>query len=179
MSLLLLLANAGDGAGWFPLTPPPIHPILVNFTAALVPASLVSDVLGRTLRNQSLISAAWWMLVYAAAITPLTALAGWLWLRQIGDMDHPQMAVHKWLGTALALGLLGLLSWRWRIHRRTESAPSWLYLTCTAVVVAALALQGHLGGTMSFDSGGDTPAADAVNHPPAESSDQGGAQGTR
>lgn len=50
---------------------PPLHPILVNFTAALVPASFVSDVLGRFLRRESLRSAAWWMLLYAAIITPL------------------------------------------------------------------------------------------------------------
>jgi hypothetical protein len=41
------------------------------------------------------------MLFYAAVVSPFTALAGWLWLRQMGGMDVPEMAIHKWLGTAL------------------------------------------------------------------------------
>ena len=66
-----------------------IHPILVNFTAALIPASVVSDVFGKVLRKQSLTHAAWWMLVYAAAITPFTVLAGWYWKRSVEAMLPP------------------------------------------------------------------------------------------
>ena len=72
----------------FPLpvfSPGSIHPILVNFTAALVPASVGSDIVGRMLRKASLHTAAWWMLVYAAAITPLTVFAGWWWKQKVGD----------------------------------------------------------------------------------------------
>src|SRR5438045_2678361 len=54
MSFMFLLAHAGESAGGFHLELPLLHPILVHFTAALVPASLVSDVLGRLLRRQSL-----------------------------------------------------------------------------------------------------------------------------
>jgi uncharacterized membrane protein len=50
MSVLLLLAHAGEGGGSAFFQMPPLHPILVNFTAALVPASLLSDVLGRLFR---------------------------------------------------------------------------------------------------------------------------------
>src|SRR5438552_9346103 len=53
MNLMLLLAHGGDG-GWFPHGAPPLHPILVNFTAALLPTSLLSDVLGRLLRRADL-----------------------------------------------------------------------------------------------------------------------------
>ena len=166
MSPLLLLAHAGESGGWFPLELPPLHPILVNFTAALVPASLISDVLGRMLRKSSLTSAGWWMLFYAAVVTPFTALAGWLWLRQMADMDHPQMAVHKWLGTALAIVFVALLFWRWRIHRRADGTPRWTYLLCAAAVVAALIVQGHLGGTMSFAS---DDAATSEQHAPSPS----------
>lgn len=172
MSSLLLLAHASESGGWFPRELPPVHPILVNFTAALLPASLISDVLGRMLRKPSLTSAGWWMLVYAAAITPFTALAGWLWLHQMSDMDHPQMGVHKWLGTALAVVFVALVFWRWRIHRRAEGAPSWLYLICTAVIVAALILQGHLGGTMSFASD-DTATSEQHAPSPSESGHAG------
>lgn len=169
-----MLAHGGDAGGWFPHGPPPLHPILVNFTAALLPASLISDLLGRLFRKQSLNAAGWWMLLYAALITPFTALAGWLWLRQMGGMDIPPMSVHKWLGSSLAVVFLGLLFWRWRIYRRTDGTPGWLYLSCAALVVAALTLQGHIGGKMSFDSGNEAGGSD---HSSSIRSDPTGAGG--
>jgi len=51
-------------------TPDHLHPILVNFTSALVPASVASDSAGRIFRKPTLHSAAWWTLIYATAITP-------------------------------------------------------------------------------------------------------------
>lgn len=169
MNVLFLLAHAGEGGGSALFQLPPLHPILVNFTAALVPLSLFSDVLGRLLRKPSLTSAGWWMLLYAAAVTPFTALAGWLWLRQMGGMDIPAMAIHKWLGTALAVVFSVLVFWRWRIHRRDGAAPGALYMICAAVVVAALTFQGHLGGSMSFasddmDAGGHMTSLSPPGH---------------
>lgn len=134
---------------------PPVHPILVNFTAALVPAAFISDVLGRLLRRPSLNTAAWWMLLYAAIITPLTVIAGWVWLRQIGSVDLREMTIHKWLGTGLAIVFFLIVWWRWRYYRR-EQPPGWSYLLCLGLVVAALTVQGHLGGLVTF---GDVQSA--------------------
>ena len=140
---------------------PPLHPILVNFTAALVPASFVSDALGRLLRKQSLTSAGWWLLFYAAVITPFTALAGWLWLGQMEGMDMPQMSIHKWLGTGLAIVFVPLVYWRWRLHRDARQ-PGWKYLSVAAAVVAAVAVQGHLGGMMTFGAEQSVAASPSV-----------------
>src|SRR5438270_5919353 len=102
-------------------SPDHIHPILVNFTTALVPSSFGSDVLGRVFRKQSLHDAAWWMLAYAAAITPFTGLAGLLWKRSVGSALPPDMiATHQWLGIALAVLLLGLTFWRWKLFAGNE-----------------------------------------------------------
>lgn len=128
---------------------PQMHPILVNFTAGLFPIAVLADWLGRLLRRKSLLAAAWWMLLFAAAITPFTALAGWLWYRQVGDMGHVQMHIHPWLGLALALLLPALAVWRGRIYARDQE-PSCRYLISATVLLLALIVQGHLGGTMSF-----------------------------
>lgn len=130
----------------------PVHPILVNFTAALVPISLVCDVLARLTGRESLRATGWWTLVFATAITPLTVIAGWLWLDDMDGMDMPDMTVHKWLGTFLIGVFAALLAWRWQAHRR-NAAPGIAYLATAGLVVAALSLQGHLGGTMSFGGG--------------------------
>ena len=170
-ALLLPIAHAGGGAGgghpfWENFfAPPPLHPILVNFTAALVPVSFLCDVLGRWLKRESLLAAGWWTLLFGAVATPLTALSGWLWLRDMGDVEHGEMVIHKWLGTALALLFVVLAYWRWRFHR-SAFRPSGAYLTVVGLLVAALVVQGHLGGMMSFGAGEGGPQ-------PGEHSEQG------
>lgn len=145
---------------------PPIHPILVNFTAALVPASLASDVAGRLSRRSSLTAAGWWTILYAALITPLTVAAGWYWYlagEHVGDVT---MTVHKWFGTCLAMLIPLMAWWRWRAHR-AASSPGVPYLVALLLLLSALSLQGHLGGIMSFGGGdvdrreGDTLASGA------------------
>jgi uncharacterized membrane protein len=125
-----------------------VHPILVNFTAALIPVSVVSDILGRALANQTLRDTGWWALCLAAVITPLTAVAGWLfWMED--DIGVTGMAIHKWLGTALAVLFVGLAAWRWWSFK-SNRRPSMHYLLVALAVVAALVYQGHLGGQQSF-----------------------------
>ena len=127
-----------------------VHPILVNFTAALVPASIGSDALGKCFRKQSLTHAAWWMLVYAAAITPFTVLAGWIWKRSVGPMlPPPLITIHQWLGTSLAALFLALAAWRFTIHSN-DRTPTIPYFVLALIILAALVYQGSLGGKMAF-----------------------------
>lgn len=135
---------------------PPAHPLLVNFTAGLFPAAVLADWLGRWRRRQSLRAAAWWMLLFAAVISPFTALAGWLWYREVGDMGHWQMPVHKWMGLSLAIALVPLAVWRGRLHKRGKD-PSLRFLIVASVVLAGMVMQGHFGATMSFESGHGAP----------------------
>jgi uncharacterized membrane protein len=127
-----------------------IHPILVNFTAALIPASVLSDLLGRLLRRESLRHAGWWTLLYAALVTPATALSGWLWKRTIeAALSADVIAVHQWLGICLAFAFPVLVVWRWRFHKRGES-PGLAYLVTAVLTLLALTYQGHVGGSMAF-----------------------------
>ena len=127
-----------------------LHPILVHFTAALVPVSFVADVLAKAVRRRSLADAAWWTLLAAAVVTPLTAATGW-WLRHSigrGQAEpQPLMTVHQWLGTFLVLPFIALCVWRGLVHRN-DASPGWRYLLCGTVVVLLTAYQGHLGGSL-------------------------------
>lgn len=131
-------------------SPDNLHPMLVNFTAALVPVSVGSDILGRALRKPSMHTAAWWTLLYAAAVTPLTAISGLWWKsKQAGMLPARTIAQHQWLGIGLAVCFIMLAVWRYRIYGKNVP-PSVVYLTLGVVLVGALLVQGALGGTMVF-----------------------------
>lgn len=125
-----------------------LHPILVNFTAALVPVSVGADMLARARKDESLRQTAEWTLLFAAVLTPLTAITGWLfWMHD--DNGVAGMAVHKWLGTGLAALLIGLFAWRLKLQRRGQWA-SLAYLAAGVLFIGALVVQGHLGGAQVF-----------------------------
>jgi uncharacterized membrane protein len=127
-----------------------IHPILVNFTAALVPSSLICDLAGKVSKRSSLAHAAWWMIAFAAMLTPLTATAGLLWKKEVEAVTSPTILhLHMWLGIGITLALVALASWRGAIHARAQS-PSALYFTAALLLLAALVYQGSLGGLMAF-----------------------------
>jgi uncharacterized membrane protein len=130
---------------------PPLHPLFVGFTVALVPVSVLSDWLGRLLNSSSLTATGWWALLYSSIITPLAVGAGWLWLRSMPPMNVPEMTIHKFLGTEMAFFLFALVWWRYGSFRRT-SPPGRLYLAVATVVVLALIVQGYLGGKLTFNS---------------------------
>ena len=125
-----------------------VHPILVNFTAALIPVSVGSDILAKALRKQTLRDTGWWTMCFAACITPFTACAGWLfWMDD--DNGATNMTIHKWLGTSAAVLLIGFVLWRWWFFKR-DLWPNILYLLVGLVIVGAVVYQGHLGGEQSF-----------------------------
>ena len=127
-----------------------LHPILVNFTAALIPVSVGCDLFARVFGKQTLRDTGWWTMCFAAVVTPFTVLSGWLFWTTYDDGIRG-MTIHKWLGTALAIFLVCLVLWRWRFFK-SNSWPSVLYLLVALVAVGAVAYQGHLGGDQSFGS---------------------------
>jgi plastocyanin/uncharacterized membrane protein len=147
------LSGAGKGpspAFNFPHSPQEFHPILVNFTAALLPLAFLSDLLGLWWKRASLHNAATWMVLYEAIITPLTGAAGWWWKSQVGPALPPAViTVHEWLGTSLAVIFILLAIWRWRIQKR-NAVPGISYMVVVAIVALALVYQGSLGGLMVF-----------------------------
>lgn len=125
-----------------------IHPILVNFTAALIPVSFGSDLLALIFHEESLRDTAWWTMLFAAIVTPLTAMTGWLfWAKD--DSGAKGMLIHKWLGTSFVAIAIVFALWRWSYYREKRWASA-AYLAVLLIAVLALMLQGHLGGEKAF-----------------------------
>lgn len=130
-----------------------LHPILVHFTTALLPVSVVTDVFGKFTDRYSLTPAAWWMLLYGAIATPLTALAGWMWATDIEKLTGSEagsiLTIHEWLGISLVIGFLSLTIWRARIFMLAKK-PGIIYFVFAVLVIGALMYQGYLGGRMTL-----------------------------
>jgi uncharacterized membrane protein len=129
-----------------------IHPVLVHFSTALIPASLASDLFGKYLKRDSLTAGAWWMMFYGAIATPITAFAGWMWASQFdrSAAEHlPGLSTHMWLGFFLTLAFGTLAIWRGKIFAGRDR-PSIVYMLTGALVVGALMYQGFLGGQMTI-----------------------------
>jgi uncharacterized membrane protein len=90
------------------------------------------------------------MLVYAAAITPLTALSGLWWKQKQGDaLSAQQVLRHEQIGFALVGALIVLAVWRYAAYRKSLG-PGVAYLLLGLAVIFALVVQGALGGDMVF-----------------------------
>lgn len=128
-----------------------VHPVLVHFTTALLPVSLVCDLTGKYLKRESLTAAGWWTLFFGAIATPFSALAGWLWISDLetGGFHDRNLATHKWLGITLVAGFLITAIWRVRFFR-ADAKPGIVYLGFAGIVVVALFYQGYLGGKMTL-----------------------------
>ena len=130
-----------------------VHPVLVHFTTALLPVSVVSDAVGRFTDKYSLTPAAWWMLLYGALATPLTALAGWFWAAEIdaaaGGGHNSTLSTHRWLGLGLVFAFVILAVVRGR-HFVLGRKPGVIYFAVAAVILAALMYQGYIGGKMTL-----------------------------
>jgi len=125
-----------------------LHPVLVNFTASLIPVSVASDWLANYRKDESLRHTAWWTMVYAMIITPFTAITGWLfWMND--DNGVTGMTIHKWLGTGLVVLLFNVFLWRFQIYRAKRQVPA-AYLLLGLILIALLTYQGHLGGEQVF-----------------------------
>lgn len=133
----------------------PVHPAVVHYPIALVPVSVVADLLARVTGSASLRATGWWALLGAAVGAALTLVAGLADMSrvEIEDAAHERIHTHMKVGFVLFTLIAGLTVWRWLIYDEPRSGPGWGYLAAAAVVLALTIFQGWLGGELIYSDG--------------------------
>jgi uncharacterized membrane protein len=132
---------------------PRLHAALNDLPPALLPLSIVFDLLGMLLKRESLRAAAFWTLVFGVLGTGAAIASGLVAedVVQHSEQAHLIMATHKTLAF-IVLAIFGLLA-LWRILRRgvwTEKEQP-IALTAGVIGVAILVYTASLGGRLVFD----------------------------
>lgn len=149
---------------------PPVHPAIVHYPIALVPVSVVADLLARVTSSASLRAAGWWALLGAAVGAALALVAGLsdMSREKIGHAAHGRVHRHMKVGFVLFTLIAGLTVWRWLIYAELRSGPGWGYLAAAAVVLALTIFQGWLGGKLVYSDGVGVAPTGQGTKPPGE-----------
>lgn len=125
------------------------HPLLVHFPIALLMAAALAQAMSLRGRNDSLDQTVRFLVWTAAAGGLVAGLFGWAHAGPPASAEAGVMFAHRWLGTALMFGMIGialLIEW----HRGARSSVSGLVVNVAIFGgAAAVALNGFLGGALA------------------------------
>ena len=140
---------------------PRLHAAVNDFPPALLPLSVLLDLLGIAFKRESLKAAAFWTLVFGVLGTVAAIFAGLMAEDVVQHSEHAHviMDTHKTLAF-IVLAIFGLLA-IWRIVRRgvwnEKEQP--IALTAGIIGIAILLYTASLGGKLVFDHGLGIPTA--------------------
>jgi uncharacterized membrane protein len=134
-----------------------IHPLFVHFPIALLSIGLLCDILGSTLKKDSLHNSGWWCQVFGTVAIIVTITTGLLAERTVGhsDASHNIMETHK-LFELIAVGFFAVL-FIWRSICKTllpQTLPLLIvYFITGAFAVGIMFYGAHLGGRLVYEFG--------------------------
>jgi uncharacterized membrane protein len=120
-----------------------LHPFIVHFPIAFFPAALFAAVIGR--KRPAFGAPVQFLVIAGGIIGPIAAMLGWFDGGFDVATDDWLLQIHRWLGTAIGLGALGLAIRAWRKPEANRGAAM---VAGLAVITAAIVIQGWFGGAM-------------------------------
>jgi uncharacterized membrane protein len=120
-----------------------LHPVIVHFPIAFFPAALFTAVIGR--RRPAFAAPVQFLVIAGGTIGSIAAVLGWFDGGFDFTTDDMLLHWHRWLGTAIGLGSLGLGIWAWR---RPEAIRGAGMIVGLSLITAAIVVQAWFGGAM-------------------------------
>lgn len=120
-----------------------LHPMIVHFPIAFFPAALFTAIVGR--RRPAFAAPVQFMVVAGGIIAPIAAILGWFDGGFDFATDDMLLQNHRWLGTGIGVGALGLAIWA---LRRPEQDRSLGMIVGLAIISTAIVVQGWFGGAL-------------------------------
>jgi PAS domain S-box-containing protein len=135
-----------------------LHPVVAHFPNGLIPTAAFFLVVGLALGHPGLDAAAFWLIMVATAVVPVSLGSGLHdWQKHFGGRRAP--IFFKKIGLALALLTLGVTAIALRQgHPELMTAGGWqpwAYLACLLGMLGCVALLGHYGGMLVFQGAGE------------------------
>lgn len=134
-----------------------IHPSVVHFPIALLPASLALDAAGKATGDSGLSRAGAVLMPAALGGALVAAVAGVLaqGAGRFRDREsHEHLVTHRTLNTALTVAMAAMT-----VHRLRQRTPGPGYLLAGLAAVAAMGYSAYLGGRMTYEHGVGVAAA--------------------
>lgn len=118
-----------------------MHPMVVHFPIAFFIGALFTAIVGR--RREAFIRPVQFLIVAGGLTAPIAAAMGWL--DAMNAEPDTLLTVHRWLGTAIGVGGLGLAVWALIRPGQDRSIGMIIAL---AAMTAAIVIQGWYGGAI-------------------------------
>jgi uncharacterized membrane protein len=140
---------------------PRLHAVLNDLPPALLPVSVLFDLLGILFKRESLKAAAFWTLVAGVLGTGAAVVVGFFAedVAEHSEQAHAIMETHETLA-CIVLAIFAILA-IWRIVRRgvwsEKEQP--IALTAGVIGIAILLYTAILGGKLSFEHAAGVPTA--------------------
>lgn len=132
-----------------------LHPMLVHFPIAFLPAFLIIDLAGTWFKKTEWRVVASWLLYMGAISTVVTVISGFIAGNSVmhGDNVHDIMETLELYGIVTLVLVFVLSIWRWIGGSRMRGGANVLFLIVAAVLCAIMLLAADLGGLLVYKYG--------------------------
>jgi len=136
-----------------------VHPAIVHFPIALLPAAIGADLLGRLTGNEGLREAGRKLMPIAAASAAISAITGLVAQEEVvaDGRAHDVLVTHRNINLGMVGVSAALAAWRWRSEK-----PSASYLALGLAGLGAVTYSAYLGSKMVYEYGVGVDAAHGI-----------------
>ena len=122
------------------------HVVVLHFPIGIISVLLLVEA-ANSWKKTRVLDVSTWILWCAATLSAILASSlGWM-LSSQGGYDEELLFWHQWLGTGVAVSIVGTSFFRWR-HARGKIKP-WGYWLALSFTIVLLILAGHDGGSLT------------------------------